>query len=206
MGSSRTRARTHVPCIGRQILNHCATREVPISDFKGFILSNSVTSIFPDSCYIPLTSSYMDVMFKTNFDGQNLGDAEIVFLLSTVKMIDISLCLHLLFNSYFFSFSSSSQFFYSHLPYWFGNFPCYVYYFRCWNFTLLGLIVHGLPECTLLITNDPWKVPLNCLGSRKNIQGFFFSIMCSQQLSLLFSEVRLSSFSLPHPSLFLSWL
>ncbi|KAJ8781586.1 hypothetical protein J1605_010844 [Eschrichtius robustus] len=29
VGSSRTRARTCVPCIGRQILNHCATREVP---------------------------------------------------------------------------------------------------------------------------------------------------------------------------------
>ena len=28
VGSSRTRSRTHVPCIGRQILNHCATREV----------------------------------------------------------------------------------------------------------------------------------------------------------------------------------
>ena len=27
VGSSRTRARTHVPCIGRQTLNHCATRE-----------------------------------------------------------------------------------------------------------------------------------------------------------------------------------
>ena len=27
--SSWTRARTYVPCIGRQILNHCATREVP---------------------------------------------------------------------------------------------------------------------------------------------------------------------------------
>ena len=27
--SSRTRDRTRVPCIGRQILNHCATREVP---------------------------------------------------------------------------------------------------------------------------------------------------------------------------------
>ena len=26
-GSSQTRARTRVPCIGRQILNHCATRE-----------------------------------------------------------------------------------------------------------------------------------------------------------------------------------
>ena len=29
MGSSQTRARTCVPCIGRQILNHCATREAP---------------------------------------------------------------------------------------------------------------------------------------------------------------------------------
>ena len=27
VGSSQTRARTHVPCIGRQSLNHCATRE-----------------------------------------------------------------------------------------------------------------------------------------------------------------------------------
>ena len=27
VGSFQTRARTHIPCIGRQILNHCATRE-----------------------------------------------------------------------------------------------------------------------------------------------------------------------------------
>ena len=27
VGSSQTRARTRVPCISRQILNHCATRE-----------------------------------------------------------------------------------------------------------------------------------------------------------------------------------
>ena len=32
VGSSQTRARTHVPCIGRQILNHCATREA-----QGFV-------------------------------------------------------------------------------------------------------------------------------------------------------------------------
>ena len=31
VGSSQTRARTRVPCIGRQILNHCATREAPNS-------------------------------------------------------------------------------------------------------------------------------------------------------------------------------
>ena len=29
VGCSQTRARTHAPCIGRQILNHCATREGP---------------------------------------------------------------------------------------------------------------------------------------------------------------------------------
>ena len=32
-GSSWARDRTHVPCIGRRILNHCATREVPAIDF-----------------------------------------------------------------------------------------------------------------------------------------------------------------------------
>ena len=30
VGSSRTRARTRVPCIGRRILNHCTTREAPM--------------------------------------------------------------------------------------------------------------------------------------------------------------------------------
>ena len=33
VGSSRARARTLVPCIGRWILNHCATREVPTTYF-----------------------------------------------------------------------------------------------------------------------------------------------------------------------------
>ena len=30
VGSSQIRARTRVPCIGRQTLNHCATREAPV--------------------------------------------------------------------------------------------------------------------------------------------------------------------------------
>ena len=33
VGSSQTRARTSVPCIGRQILNHCATREAQLHYF-----------------------------------------------------------------------------------------------------------------------------------------------------------------------------
>ena len=32
-GSSQTRARTHVPCIGRRTLNHCATREALFNTF-----------------------------------------------------------------------------------------------------------------------------------------------------------------------------
>ena len=39
VGSSRTRARTRVPCIGRRILNHCATREVPTLTFLLHTLS-----------------------------------------------------------------------------------------------------------------------------------------------------------------------
>ena len=34
VGSSRTRAQTRVPCIGRWILNHCATREVLLTTFR----------------------------------------------------------------------------------------------------------------------------------------------------------------------------
>ena len=34
MASSRTRARIRVHCIGRRILNHCATREVPSIRFS----------------------------------------------------------------------------------------------------------------------------------------------------------------------------
>ena len=33
------RARTHVPCIGRQILNHCTTREAPIMGFLYHVTS-----------------------------------------------------------------------------------------------------------------------------------------------------------------------
>ena len=34
VGFSWTRARTRVPCIGRQILNHCATREAQVQFFQ----------------------------------------------------------------------------------------------------------------------------------------------------------------------------
>ena len=45
VGSSQTRARTRVPCIGRQILNHCATREA-----RAFILESSKGSHIYPTC------------------------------------------------------------------------------------------------------------------------------------------------------------
>ena len=47
MGSSQTRARTRVPCIGRQILNHCATREA-----LGWLFQSYVRCLVPP--YLPL--------------------------------------------------------------------------------------------------------------------------------------------------------
>ena len=41
VGSSQTRARTRVPCIGRKILNRCATREAPKCNFKYTLLGYS---------------------------------------------------------------------------------------------------------------------------------------------------------------------
>ena len=47
VGSSQTRARTRVPCIGRQTPNHCATREAPFSLFLNliFILFVQLTKV-----------------------------------------------------------------------------------------------------------------------------------------------------------------
>ena len=51
VGSSQTRAQTRVPCIGRRILNHCATTEAPfplfmsIIPFKRFILQRPMLSL-----------------------------------------------------------------------------------------------------------------------------------------------------------------
>ena len=50
VGSSQTRARTRVPCNGRQILNHCATREARVRLFNHFFFVStykcSTTSLY----------------------------------------------------------------------------------------------------------------------------------------------------------------
>ena len=46
MGASQTRARTHVPCNGRQTLNHCATREAQAYGFFVFVFCLFVCLFF----------------------------------------------------------------------------------------------------------------------------------------------------------------
>ena len=56
VGSSQTRDQTHVPCIDKQILNHCATREVPV-EFSVHIYFEVVPlshSLFWDSLFANL--------------------------------------------------------------------------------------------------------------------------------------------------------
>ena len=47
VGSSRARDRTHVPCIGRWIPNHCVTREAP---GIVFLISNSTWNFYQNKC------------------------------------------------------------------------------------------------------------------------------------------------------------
>ena len=47
VGSSRSRARTRVPCVGRRILNHCTTREVLSIQFLREVVTDLIVfSVF----------------------------------------------------------------------------------------------------------------------------------------------------------------
>ena len=48
VGSSQTRARTRVPCIGKRVLNHCATGEALYNSFKIYIdILDIMKSLWP---------------------------------------------------------------------------------------------------------------------------------------------------------------
>ena len=64
VGSSQTRARTRVPCISRQILNHCATREAlfPVFDKREQSCSKcSCTGLFCGHIFSFLLSKYLEM-------------------------------------------------------------------------------------------------------------------------------------------------
>ena len=65
VGSSQTRARTRVPCIGRQTLNHCATREAPSETFLKGKGSVSIRS-GPPRCWSGFSSEPF-ILFRNAF-------------------------------------------------------------------------------------------------------------------------------------------
>ena len=79
VGSSQTRARTRVPCISRQILNHCATREAPVA----LNLNLCTCSVIFDTCSLLFCASLfasvrLDAVLNPNF-GHNLSESSIFF-------------------------------------------------------------------------------------------------------------------------------
>ena len=70
MGSSQTRARTCVPCIGRQTLNHCATREALLllnssAYFIGILcrLNESICAKYVIQCLEPKGSTHLSYYY-----------------------------------------------------------------------------------------------------------------------------------------------
>ena len=59
MGSSQIRARTCVPCLGKQILNHCATREALISFIVLLIIVCLLFSSFKSLLHVPCIFSIL---------------------------------------------------------------------------------------------------------------------------------------------------
>ena len=90
VGSSQTRARTCVPCIGRRILNHCATREV----WNYFV--EAWTDIDPNIakktlCLTLLSNSYFRYMWSIPMRKLSLSTTWVLLLkmniwLNTIKM------------------------------------------------------------------------------------------------------------------------
>ena len=68
VGSSQTRARTCVPCIGRQTLNHCATREAPSIHFYSYFSNVDMEScVFIEYFILPF-GTFITIYFVVQVD------------------------------------------------------------------------------------------------------------------------------------------
>ena len=76
VGSSWTRARTHVPCIGRRILNHCATREALLMSSQGALRSLTRTQASTIGRRLPWRSSMGVPWARPNSLRSDLGSIQ----------------------------------------------------------------------------------------------------------------------------------
>ena len=68
VGSSRTKARICVPCNGRQILNHCATREALLKYFEAILLHAEKVLIIVSSCIILFINIKRNIISLVHFN------------------------------------------------------------------------------------------------------------------------------------------
>ena len=90
VGSSRTRARTHVPCIGRQILNHCATREATFQSFLIVYISLPRISAF---LFVSRVLIFIILIIQVL---SSLPSLPVVILFRVLKYLLLVLCSELL--------------------------------------------------------------------------------------------------------------
>ena len=97
VGSSQTRARTRVPCISRQTLNHCATREARLFFFfKSFIgvqLIYNVVLVLGVQQSESVIHIHISTLFQILFPHRPLQSIEQSFLCYTVGPYQLSILL-----------------------------------------------------------------------------------------------------------------
>ena len=87
VGSSQTRARTRVPCIGRQILNHCATREALFTLYSILIY----LCVYMCVCIYMYICVYIYILFHSFFHYRFLQGFEYSSLCYTVGPCSLSI-------------------------------------------------------------------------------------------------------------------
>ena len=81
VGSFRTRARTRVPCVGRRILNHCATREALELPFKQYF---SPLYVLISSQIHPLPPSLFHI---SHLDNHGLSASSLALIQSVLYTV-----------------------------------------------------------------------------------------------------------------------
>ena len=136
MGSSQTRAQTHVPCIGRRILNHCATREALVY-FKNYLR--------PKIMHYRYFTQYNNILFAWMYENSEILHKNLKIRVINLKPIFKQIVYFLTFLMYFklYRYSTHSE---APLPW-----PSWPYLLRL--FPLLILLQLPWPSCYSLNTH-----------------------------------------------------
>ena len=89
VGSSRARDQTCVPCIGRQILNHCTTREVPLLPIFDWVVWFFDIELY--KLFIYFGYCHLSVISFVNIFSHSIGCLFILLMVSFAVQKHLSL-------------------------------------------------------------------------------------------------------------------